>query len=148
MVECYSGVGTIGILMAGRAREVLSVELNRDAVRDARNNARMNHVDNITFYENDSTRFLLQMEEAGDRPDVVVLDPPRSGATPEFLDACVRLAPSRIIYISCSPDTLARDLRILCGDDATGPYRACRIVPVDMFPFTRGIETLVSLKLR
>lgn len=145
VVECYSGVGTIGILMAAQAGEVISVELNRDAVRDARANARMNQVSNITFYENDATRFLLQMEEAGDRPDVVVLDPPRSGATAEFLDACLRLLPSRIVYISCSPDTLARDLGILCGDRV---YRVERMVPVDMFPFTRGIEMACSLTLQ
>ena len=141
-MDCYSGVGTIGIIVSPHAKEVISVELNKDAVRDAITNAGINEVRNVTFYQNDATVFMQQMAASGDKVDVVFMDPPRAGATPEFIDAVKAISPEKVVYISCSPDSLARDLAIF---EKKG-YKATRAIPVDMFPFTRGIETCCLLE--
>ncbi len=141
VLDCYCGVGTIGIIAAPGAGEVISVELNKDAVKDARLNARINEVKNISVYENDAGRFMEQMADAGDHADVVFMDPPRSGSTEVFLNSMFKLSPDRIVYISCSPDSLANDLEIITRNG----YKACRIIPVDMFPHTRSVETVVLL---
>ncbi|MBR1669142.1 MAG: 23S rRNA (uracil(1939)-C(5))-methyltransferase RlmD [Butyrivibrio sp.] len=143
-LDCYSGVGTIGIIAARRVKEVISVELNKDAVKDAILNAKINEIKNITFYQNDATAFMQQMADSGDKVDIVFMDPPRSGSTPEFIDSVSRLSPEKVIYISCSPDSLARDLALFAKKD----YEVKRAVPVDMFPFTRGIETCCLLTNR
>ena len=141
VVDAYCGTGTIGIIASGHAKQVIGVELNADAVRDARSNARDNKVRNIQFYQNDAGRFLLEMQEQGAGADVVLMDPPRSGSSQEFLTAVDRMAPRRIVYISCNPETLARDLKYLTGNG----YQAERAVAVDMFPFTEHVETVVLL---
>jgi 23S rRNA (uracil1939-C5)-methyltransferase len=141
VLDCYCGVGTIGIIASPHAGEVIGVELNKDAVRDARINAKMNEIKNITIYENDASRFMVQMAEAGDHADVVFMDPPRAGSTEIFMDSMFKLNPDRVVYISCSPDSLARDLEYLTKNG----YKADRIIPVDMFPFTRSCETVVLL---
>ncbi len=140
-LDCYSGVGTIGIIASSRVKEVISVELNKDAVKDAILNAKINEVKNITFYQNDATVFMQQMAESGDKVDLVFMDPPRSGSTPEFIKSLLSLSPKKVVYISCSPDSLANDLKLI----TKGGYKVKRAVPVDMFPFTRGIETVVLL---
>lgn len=141
VVDAYCGTGTIGIIASGRAKQVIGVELNADAVRDARSNARDNKVRNIQFYQNDAGRFLLEMQEQGARADVVLMDPPRSGSSQEFLTAVDRMAPRRVVYISCNPETLARDLKYLTENG----YQAERAVAVDMFPFTEHVECVVSM---
>ena len=141
VLDCYCGVGTIGIIASPHAAEVIGVELNKDAVRDARINAKMNEIKNIDIYENDASRFMVQMAEAGDHADVVFMDPPRSGSTEIFMDSMFKLNPDRVVYISCSPDSLARDLEYITKNG----YKAERIIPVDMFPFTRSCETVVLL---
>ncbi len=141
VVDAYCGTGTIGIIASDRAGQVIGVELNADAMRDARNNAKVNGVKNIQFYQNDAGRFLLEMEAEGARVDVVLMDPPRSGSSEEFLDALARMAPRRVVYISCNPETLARDLRYLTGRG----YKAERAVAVDMFPFTEHVESVVLM---
>lgn len=141
VVDAYCGTGTIGIIASDRAKQVIGVELNADAVRDARSNARNNKVQNIQFYQNDAGRFLLEMQEQGAKVDVVLMDPPRSGSSEEFLTAIARIAPLRVVYISCNPETLARDLRYLTGNG----YRVERAVAVDMFPFTEHVETVCLL---
>lgn len=141
VLDCYCGVGTIGIIASEKAGEVISVELNKDAVKDARLNARINEIKNITVYENDASKFIVQMAEAGDKADVVFMDPPRSGSTEIFLNSMFKLNPDRVVYISCSPDSLANDLAIITKNG----YKADRIIPVDMFPHTRSVETVVLL---
>lgn len=141
VLDCYCGVGTIGIIASKKAGEVIGVELNQDAVKDAIINAKMNEVKNITFYQNDASKFMLQMADAGEKVDVVFMDPPRSGSTPVFLQAMFRLAPTRVVYISCSPDSLANDLALI----TTHGYKVEKAIPVDMFPFTRSVETVVLL---
>lgn len=140
-LDCYSGVGTIGIIASSRVREVISVESNPDAVRDAILNAKINHVKNITFYKNDATLFMQQMAASGDKADLIFMDPPRQGSTPEFISAMKSLSPKKIVYISCSPDSLANDLKLITKSG----YKVEKATPVDMFPFTRSIETVVLL---
>jgi 23S rRNA (uracil1939-C5)-methyltransferase len=141
-LDCYSGVGTIGIIASPHVKEVISVELNKDAVKDAILNAKINEVKNVTFYQNDATVFMQQMADSGDKVDLVFMDPPRAGSTPEFIKAVETLSPKKVVYISCSPDSLANDLKIF---ERSG-YKVKRAVPVDMFPFTRGIETCCLLE--
>lgn len=141
VLDCYCGVGTIGLIASSKAKEVIGVELNADAVKDAIINARQNDVKNITFYQNDASKFMLQMANAGESADVVFMDPPRSGSTPVFLQAMLRLAPKRVVYISCSPDSLAVDIKFITEHG----YKAEKAIPVDMFPFTRSVETIVLL---
>ncbi len=145
VVDAYCGIGTIALAAAGQAKKVIGVELNRDAVRDAVTNAKINGIKNVDFYQNDAGRFLTQMADAGEQVDVVFLDPPRSGSTEEFLDALLRVKPARVVYISCEPETLARDLRYLTEKS---DYRVREITPVDMFPFTGNIETVCLLSNR
>lgn len=142
VVDAYCGIGTIALAVAGQTKKVIGVELNKDAVRDAVTNAKINQIKNADFYLNDAGRFLTQMAVAEEQVDVVFLDPPRSGSTEEFLDALLRISPKRVVYISCNPETLARDLKYLTGKSS---YRVREITPVDMFPFTENIETIVLL---
>lgn len=142
VVDAYCGIGTIALSVAGQAGKVIGVELNGDAVRDAVTNAKRNQIKNADFYQNDAGRFLTQMAEAGEKVDVVFMDPPRSGSTKEFLDALIRISPKRVVYISCEPQTLARDLQYLTANSG---YRMEEAVPVDMFPFTEEIEMVCLL---
>lgn len=144
VLDAYCGTGTIGLIASAHAGRVIGVELNGDAVRDARSNAKRNQVKNIQFYQNDAGKLLLQMAEQGERLDVLLMDPPRSGSSREFLEAAARILPGRIVYISCNPETLVRDLKILAGSG----YRVERSVAVDMFPFTDGIESVSLLVKR
>jgi len=142
VVDAYCGTGTIGMIASDRAARVIGVELNPDAVRDARSNAKSNQITNIEFYQNDAGEFLLEMAQQGAAVDVLFMDPPRSGSNEAFLRAVCRIAPKRVVYISCNPDTLARDLRYL----VKGGYRAEKGVAVDMFPFTGHVETIVLIQ--
>ena len=142
VVDAYCGIGTIALAVAGQAGKVIGVELNKDAVRDAVTNAKINQIKNADFYQNDAGHFLTQMADAGEKVDVVFMDPPRSGSTEEFLDALIRICPKRIVYISCEPETLARDLKYLTRKSG---YRVREITPVDMFPFTVHVETICCL---
>ena len=117
------------------------MELNRDAVRDAIANARLNGLKNCWFTAGDAGEYMLGCVREGIRPDVVFMDPPRAGSDEKFLRALLKTAPSRVVYVSCDPETLARDLAVL----TQGGYKVQRIQPVDMFPFTEHVETVVSL---
>ena len=141
VIDAYCGTGTIGIFASRSAKEVIGVESNRDAVRDAIQNAKRNAADNVRFYTADAGEFLQGMAQSGARADVVILDPPRAGSDKRFLSSLCRLAPERVVYVSCNPETLARDLDDLTAHD----YRVTKIQPVDMFPHTEHIETVVQL---
>lgn len=141
VIDAYCGIGTIGMVAAKKAREVIGVELNRNAVKDARTNAKLNQIKNITFYEGDAGRFMVSMAEEGEKADVVFMDPPRSGSDEAFLSSVIRLSPKRIVYVSCGPDTLARDLKYL----ARNGYQVRKMQPVDMFGFTEHCEMVVQL---
>lgn len=141
VVDAYCGTGTIGIIASSYAKQVIGVELNQDAVRDARINARRNQIQNITFYQNDAGAFLLGMAKEQAKVDVVLMDPPRAGSSREFLNALVQIRPPKVVYISCNPETLARDLQLLTKKG----YRAEKCLGVDMFPWTESVETVVML---
>lgn len=143
VIDSYCGIGTIGLAAAGQAKKVIGVELNQEAVKDAVVNAKINGVKNADFYQNDAGRFMVQLAQAQVKVDVVFMDPPRSGSTKEFMDALFMLAPDRIVYVSCNPETLARDLAYLTGRN--GAYRVEQITPVDMFPYTTHVETVCLL---
>ncbi len=141
VIDAYCGIGTIGIIASQKSRKVWGVEVNKTAVRDAIINASVNERSNITFTEADATKWLVDMAEAGKKVDVIFMDPPRAGSTKRFIEAVTQLAPQRVVYISCNPQTLKRDL-----DDFTSKYYNVKeIVPFDLFPNTSHIETVCLL---
>lgn len=142
VVDAYCGIGTIGLIAAGNAKEVISVELNKDAVRDAVNNAKANGIRNVRFYQNDAGKFMIRMAEAGEKADVVFMDPPRAGSDEAFLSSLVRLSPEKVVYISCNPVTLARDLKYLTKKE----YEVRKLQPVDMFPWSEHIECIACIQ--
>ena len=141
VLDAYCGIGTIGITASGRAKQVIGVELNRDAVADAIVNARLNGIKNCWFTAGDAGEYMEQMARDGMRPDLVFLDPPRAGSDERFLSSLLRCAPKKVVYVSCDPETLARDL----GTLTKGGYRVRKSQPVDMFPYTRHIECVCQL---
>ena len=141
VVDAYCGIGTIGIVASRKAKQVTGVELNPDAVRDAVRNARANKIDNIRFYQGDAGDFLQKMAANGEKADVVFMDPPRSGSTERFMAAAAAMGPKRIVYVSCGPDTLARDLKYLRKKG----YRVEKGVGVDLFPWTGHVETVIQM---
>ena len=141
VIDAYCGIGTIGLIASDKAKEVISVELNPDAVKDAIVNAKRNGIKNVRFYQNDAGVFMRQMADEGESADVVFMDPPRSGSDEKFLSSVVTLNPKRVVYVSCDPTTLARDLKYLTKHG----YRAVTAVPVDMFPATEHVETVVLM---
>ena len=142
VLDAYCGIGTIGMVASDKAKEVIGVELNKEAVRDAINNAKLNGCKNISFYNNDAGKFMVQMANQGAKVDVVFMDPPRSGSDEAFMSSVMKLAPKKVVYISCGPDTLARDLKYMTKG---GKYKVERMVGCDMFSFTAHIETVVLL---
>ena len=151
VIDAYCGIGTIGMIACDYVDSVIGVELNKDAVRDAIGNAKGNQIKNIRFVCDDAGRFMVKMAAAAERdksvrlPDVVLMDPPRSGSDEAFLRSMVKMGPEKVVYVSCNPETLERDVRWL---EKHG-YKAKGVWPVDMFPFTEHIECvclLVKLK--
>lgn len=145
VIDAYCGIGTIGLVASKHAGEVIGVELNRDAVHDAIANAKRNGIKNVRFFCDDAGEFMLGMAQDKERADVVFMDPPRAGSDERFLSSLVTLAPEKVVYISCNPETQQRDLRFLIKHG----YKAVKIQPVDMFPHTNHVETvcLLSRKL-
>ena len=154
VIDAYCGIGTIGITAAAHMAKVaennknnlkrgnvIGVELNADAVKDAVANAKRNNMDNICFYCDDAGRFMTRMAANGQKADVVFMDPPRSGSDEAFLNCVAKLSPEKIVYISCGPDTLARDLGVLKKKG----YKVEKMVGVDLFPMTGHVETVVLL---
>ena len=141
VIDAYCGIGTIGLCASKSAGKVIGVELNRSAVSDAILNCKANRISNARFYQGDAGDFMSQMASRKEKADVVFMDPPRSGSTEKFMASAVRLGPSRIVYVSCGPDTLARDLKYLTSKG----YKVEKIQPVDMFPFTDHTEVVVCL---
>lgn len=143
VLDTYCGIGTIGIIAAKRgAGRVIGVELNGDAVKDAIVNAKANGLSNIRFFKGDAGEFMREVSEEDERPDVVFMDPPRAGSTELFLDSLIKMSPKTVVYVSCNPETLARDLEYLTANSG---YRVRKIQPVDMFPHTQHVECVVLL---
>lgn len=142
VIDAYCGTGTITLFLAQKAREVYGIEIVKPAIQDARKNARDNNVKNATFLVGDATDVMPRLYHQGIRADVVVVDPPRAGCTPVVLQTFSHMHPARIVYVSCNPASLARDLAIL---DELG-YQAEKIQPVDMFSMTAHVESVALLK--
>ncbi len=140
--DLYCGIGTISLFLARQAGQVFGVEVIPQAVEDARENARRNGISNAEFFTGKAEEVLpAWFAEHGQRPDVIVVDPPRKGLHSECLHTMLSMAPRRIVYVSCDPATLARDLKLLCA----GGYELKKVQPVDMFPWSTHIETVVLL---
>ena len=140
VLDAYCGIGTIGLIASKQAKEVIGVEIVKEAVIDAKNNAKNNDIDNAHFYEGDAGEFILEQYKNGTHFDVVIMDPPRKGSDETFLSILLKTTPKRIVYVSCDPATLARDLKKL-----SQKYEIISVTPVDMFPHTFHVETLVTL---
>lgn len=141
VLDAYCGTGTIGIVAADKAKEVIGVELNEQAVRDAKINAKLNGTDNIRFFAADAGKFMVEAAKAKEKFDLVIMDPPRAGSDINFLKSVVTLGPEKIVYVSCNVETQARDLAFLCKNG----YKVKKIQPVDMFPHTSHVESVVKL---
>jgi 23S rRNA (uracil1939-C5)-methyltransferase len=140
--DLYCGIGTIGLSLAARAREVVGVEIVEPAVADAIENARLNDVLNARFYAGDIRLAMRELVEQAGRPDVVVVDPPRAGLSQKVVRRIVEAQPSRIVYVSCNPTTLAPN----AAQMVEAGYRLVRVRPVDMFPQTPHIESVALLE--
>lgn len=141
VLDAYCGIGTIGMSLAHKVKQVLGVEINKDAVADAKLNAANNHVHNIKFICEDASFYMKKAADRKERFDVVIMDPPRSGSTEQFLSALISMKPKQILYISCNPTTQVRDLIYL----KRYGYEGSTMQGVDMFPNTNAIETVVKL---
>lgn len=142
VIDAYCGIGTIGMIASSKVKEVIGVEVNKDAVKDAINNAKMNKISNIKFVNDDATAFMIKLAKQKQKVDCIIMDPPRSGSTKEFMDAIKILSPQKVVYISCDPSTQVRDIKYL----AKLGYRSNIMYPVDMFPHTIHVETIVSIQ--
>jgi 23S rRNA (uracil1939-C5)-methyltransferase len=144
VTEVYSGAGMIGLFLSRGAQRVYGIENNAQAVEDARINAQINKIRNVKFVCVDAAEGLLQMKKEGIKPNVIVLDPPRQGCGEAVLTAAMDLKPQRMVYVSCDPATLARDLALLSRHG----YETVEVQPIDMFPQTSHIESVVLVKQR
>ncbi len=138
--DAYSGIGTIGLIASRSCKQVLSVELVPAAVRDGIGNAKRNGVTNFSMYCDDASAFMTRMAKNKEPVDVLFMDPPRKGADERFLNALIALKPERVVYVSCDPSTLARDVAYLQKS-----YSVSKVQPFDMFPQTSHVETVVLL---
>ena len=141
VVDAYCGIGTIGMVLAGKVKEVIGVENNKAAVEDARNNAKYNEINNISFVCEDATDYLVRSADMKQKVDIVIMDPPRNGSSIEFKEAIQKLSPKQVLYISCEPKTLVRDMEYF---KKLG-YEAEMMYPYDMFPQTKHIECVTLL---
>ncbi len=143
VLDTYCGIGTIGIIAAkSGAKKVVGVELNGNAVKDAIVNAKANNLKNIRFFKGDAGDFMQEVAEENEKPEVVFMDPPRAGSSEKFLNSLIKMSPKTVVYISCNPETLARDLTYLTHNSN---YHVQKIQPVDMFPHTAHVETVCLL---
>jgi 23S rRNA (uracil1939-C5)-methyltransferase len=140
LLDAYCGTGTIGLSAASSVNRVIGVEVNPSAVKDADVNRKINGIDNAEFICEDAGRYMEQLAKEKKHIDTVIMDPPRAGSDDHFLKSLMRLSPDKVVYISCNPVTLKRDLNVLKKQ-----YRIKKIQPVDMFPFTEHVETVVLL---
>lgn len=142
VIDAYCGIGTIGMCMSAKAGRVTGIELNAQAVKDAKANAKRNGLGNIHFVAADATEYMTRMSQNGEKADVIVMDPPRSGSTREFVKSAAALKPSRIVYVSCNPETLGRDLEWFAKEG----YAAKEAWGVDMFCFTNHCEVIIKMQ--
>lgn len=140
--DAYCGIGTISLFLAKKAKKVYGVEIVEPAIRDAKRNAEINHIHNVEFFVGKAEEIIPQKYKEGIRANVMVVDPPRKGCDEKLLDTMIQMSPDRIVYVSCDPATLARDLKYLVEHG----YRVEKVQPVDMFPHTGHVETVVGIQ--
>lgn len=141
LIDAYCGIGTIGMYASSRVKEVIGVEINKEAIQDAQKNAKFNQVKNIRFLCDDASKFMVKLAADHKHIDAIIMDPPRSGSNEEFMDAVHKLNPENIIYISCDPVTQIRDLKYF----KTLGYHTKDMYLYDMFPNTYHVESIVHL---
>ena len=141
VIDAYCGTGTISLCLAKKAKQVIGIEIVKPAIEDAKKNAKKNHMENTEFYAAEAGKLMPQLYRKGLVPDVIVMDPVRAGCSEEVLKAAAGMNPKRIVYVSCSPATFARDTKILKSEG----YEIKEVQPVDMFPQTMHVETIVLL---
>lgn len=141
VIDAYCGIGTISLFLAQHADQVYGVEIVPEAIEDARSNALLNEMKNVKFEVGASEDVIPRWKEQGIEADVIVVDPPRKGCDPRLLDTILEMKPERVVYVSCNPSTLARDLRVL----EDGGYRTVEVTPVDMFPHTVHVESVALI---
>lgn len=141
VIDAYCGIGTIALYSARQAKQVYGVEIVPEAIEDARRNAKLNELDNVTFEVGAAEEVMPAWREQGVQPDVIVVDPPRKGCDEVLLQTIIALRPERVVYVSCNPATLARDLAVL----EAGGYQTNEVQPVDMFPHTAHVECVARL---
>ncbi|MBL1071014.1 23S rRNA (uracil(1939)-C(5))-methyltransferase RlmD [Lactobacillus kitasatonis] len=141
VIDAYSGIGTIGLSVAKHVKAVRGIEVVRDAIKDAKDNAKLNGIDNAKYYLGKAEEVMPRWAKQGLKTDVVFVDPPRKGLTPEFIGATVKTGPEKVVYISCNPATMVRDLQLFQEQG----YEFDRIDPVDMFPQTPHVEAVTVL---
>ena len=142
VIDLYCGIGTISLFLAKKAKRVYGIEVVSQAIDDARINAEINGIDNVGFIEGAAEKVMPKIAERGIKPDVIVVDPPRRGCDEKTLEAIARVSPDRVVYVSCNPATLARDLRYL---EDRG-YKTEEVQPVDMFPQTHHVECVIEIQ--
>ncbi|MFS0785891.1 23S rRNA (uracil(1939)-C(5))-methyltransferase RlmD [Shouchella sp. 1P09AA] len=143
VIDAYCGIGTISLFLAQKAKHVYGVEIVPEAITDAKRNAKLNHIDNATFAVGEAEKVIPWWHAQGISADVIVVDPPRKGCDEALLKTMLQMKPKRIVYVSCNPATLARDLRVL----EDGGYRTKEVTPVDMFPQTNHVECVAVLEV-
>ncbi|BAD74627.1 RNA methyltransferase [Geobacillus kaustophilus HTA426] len=144
VIDAYCGIGTISLFLARKAKHVYGVEIVPEAIEDAKRNAELNGIQNVTFEVGAAEDVIPRWYEEGVRADCLVVDPPRKGCDAALLETIIAMKPPRVVYVSCNPATLARDLRIL----EDGGYETIEVQPVDMFPHTAHVECVAKIRLR
>ncbi len=142
VVDAYCGIGTIGMIASSKAKSVIGIECEEASVNNAIENKKINSISNYKVIKGDSGKVMTEIVKNGEKIDVVFTDPPRAGCSKEFLSNLISVSPKRIVYVSCNPDTLARDLGYLCRNN----YKVKKIQPVDMFPHTTHVECVAKLE--
>ncbi|MFA5524277.1 MAG: 23S rRNA (uracil(1939)-C(5))-methyltransferase RlmD [Tissierellales bacterium] len=139
--DIYCGIGTISLFLAQKAKKVYGIESVSQAVKDAKENAKINGIKNVEFYSGNAEEIFPELYEKGIRADIVIVDPPRKGCDPKVIETIIKMNPKKVIYVSCNPSTLARDLKILSENG----FKVMEVQPVDMFPHTTHVETVALI---
>ena len=143
VIDAYCGIGTISLFLAQKAKSVFGVEVVHEAIEDAKRNAELNGIDNVEFAVGKAEDVITEWYKQGNKADVLVVDPPRKGCDEILLQTIIDMKPEKVVYVSCNPATLARDLRLL----EDGGYKTLEVQPVDMFPQTTHCEAVAWLEL-
>lgn len=145
VIDSYCGTAAISIYLAKQVRKVYGIEIEKSAIRDAKINCQLNNISNIKFFTGGAEEWLYRWRRKGEEVHIVIVDPPRKGCSPKTLKEITKIRPKQILYVSCNPATLARDLKYLTKDD---DYKLKKVLPIDMFPQTGHIECIASLERR